>query len=63
MGHPLHMLVKDGPPAILQSRGADLSGLDPETLPPVMQLDPLGIPKTGSEAGAEPEPEPLDIPE
>jgi RHS repeat-associated protein len=48
---------------ILQSRGADLGGLNPESLPPVMQLEPLGMPKTGSGAGAETEPEPLEFPE
>jgi RHS repeat-associated protein len=48
---------------ILQSRGADLGGLNPEALPPVMQLEPLGMPKTGSGAGAETEPEPLEFPE
>jgi hypothetical protein len=47
--------------SILQSRGADLRGLTPETLPPVM-LEPLGMPK--AEPGAEPEPTaPIDIPE
>jgi RHS repeat-associated protein len=63
----MHLRVLNGNTrlSILQSRGADLGGLNPETLPPVMQLDPLGMPKTGSGsgAGAEPEPEPLDIPE
>jgi len=49
--------------SILQSRGADLSGLNPETLPPVMQLEPLGMPKTESGAGTAPEAEPIDIPE
>ena len=55
--------------SILQSRGADLKGLNPEELPPVMQFEPLGMPKTSSEGevgtgtGVEPEPElPLDIP-